>query len=49
MSSIWTARLDNPVSAKLRDPAATGYAGLLLGAFAAFLAIPPIEARSITW
>ena len=49
MSSIWTERLDNPVSAKLRDPSATGYAGLLLGAFAAFLAIPPIEARSIVW
>jgi simple sugar transport system permease protein len=49
MSGIWTERLDNPVSARLRDPASTGYAGLLLGAFAAFLAIPPIEARSITW
>ena len=49
MSSIWTERFDNPVSAKLRDPASTGYAGLLLGVFAAFLAIPPIEARSIVW
>ncbi len=49
MSSIWTERFDNPVSTKLRDPASTGYAGLLLGVFAAFLAIPPIEARSIVW
>ena len=37
------------MSARLRDPAATGYAGLLLGAFAAFLTIPPIQARTITW
>ena len=47
--STWTARLDNPVSARLRDPATTGYLGIFLGAFAAFLAIPPIEARSIVW
>ena len=47
--SVWTARLDNPVSARLRDPRATGYLGILLGAFAAFLAIPPIEARTKTW
>ena len=42
------AGLENPVSDRLRDPAATGYVGLGLGAFAAFLAIPPIEARSPT-
>jgi general nucleoside transport system permease protein len=47
--STWAARLDNPVSARLRDPATTGYLGIILGAFAAFLAIPPIEARTITW
>jgi simple sugar transport system permease protein len=47
--NAWTQRLDNPLSAHLRDPATSGYAGLLLGAFAAFLAIPPIEARTITW
>jgi general nucleoside transport system permease protein len=47
--STWTQRLENPLSARLRDPATTGYAGLLLGAFAAFLAIPPIQARTITW
>jgi simple sugar transport system permease protein len=47
--STWAARLDNPVSTRLRDPAATGSLGILLGAFAAFLAIPPIEARTITW
>ncbi|HLY93742.1 MAG TPA: ABC transporter permease [Gaiellaceae bacterium] len=47
--NTWAQRLDNPVSAWLRDPAATGYAGMLLGVFAAFLAIPPIQARTITW
>jgi len=47
--STWATRLENPLSAWLRDPAATGYAGIVLGAFAAFLAIPPIEARSKTW
>jgi len=48
-SAPWTDRLDNPVSEKLRDPAATGYAGLLLAVFAGFLAIPPIEARQVAW
>src|SRR5881275_2564958 len=47
--STWTARLDNPLSARLRDAAITGYLGIFLGVFAAFLAIPPIEARTITW
>jgi simple sugar transport system permease protein len=47
--STWAARLDNPLSARLRDPAVTGALGVFLGAFAAFLAIPPIEARTITW
>jgi ABC-type uncharacterized transport system permease subunit len=47
--STWTARLDNPLSTRLRDAAVTGYLGILLGAFAAFLAIPPLEARTITW
>ena len=47
--SAWAQRLDNPVSARLRDPAATGYAGILLGVFAAFLCIPPLQARTITW
>ena len=47
--STWAARLENPVSARLRDPATTGFLGILLGAFAAFLAIPPIEARTVTW
>jgi general nucleoside transport system permease protein len=41
--------LDNPLSARLRNPATSGYAGILLGVFAAFLAIPPIEARTVTW
>jgi general nucleoside transport system permease protein len=47
--NTWTARLDNPLSARLRDASLTGYAGLVLGVFAAFLAIPPIEARAATW
>jgi len=47
--STWAARLDNPVSARLRDPAVSGFLGIFLGAFAAFLAIPPIEARTVTW
>jgi simple sugar transport system permease protein len=47
--STWTARLENPISTRLRDPATTGAVGILLGAFAAFLAIPPIEARAVTW
>jgi simple sugar transport system permease protein len=49
VSTSWTARLDNPLSARLRDASITGYLGIFLGAFAAFLAIPPIEARTITW
>ena len=47
--STWAARLDNPLSARLRDAGVTGYLGIFLGAFAAFLAIPPIEARTATW
>jgi uncharacterized membrane protein (DUF485 family) len=47
--TTWAARLDNPLSATLRDAAITGYLGIFLGAFAAFLAIPPIESRTITW
>jgi ABC-type uncharacterized transport system permease subunit len=47
--STWAARLENPISARLRDPSTTGVLGIVLGAFAAFLAIPPIEARTVTW
>jgi ABC-type uncharacterized transport system permease subunit len=47
--TTWAARLENPISARLRDPATTGFLGILLGAFAAFLAIPPLEARAVTW
>jgi ABC-type uncharacterized transport system permease subunit len=47
--NTWTARLDNPLSTRLRDASLTGWAGIVLGAFAGFLAIPPIEARSTTW
>jgi simple sugar transport system permease protein len=41
--------VENPVSERLRDPASTGYVAIGLGAFAALLAIPPIEARSPVW
>jgi simple sugar transport system permease protein len=47
--SAWVERLDAPVVARLRDPRTSGYAGLVLGVFAAFLAIPPITARTIMW
>jgi ABC-type uncharacterized transport system permease subunit len=47
--SSWTARLENPVSARLRDPSFSGYLGLFFGVFAAFLAIPPIQARTLIW
>ena len=47
--STWAARLENPLSASLRDARMTGALGIFLGAFAAFLAIPPIEARTVTW
>jgi len=47
--STWTERLENPVSARLRDPSLSGYLGIVLGVLAAFLAIPPIEARTVTW
>jgi ABC-type uncharacterized transport system permease subunit len=49
VSTTWVGGLDNPLSARLRDPATTGFVGIFLGAFAAFLAIPPIEARSQAW
>jgi general nucleoside transport system permease protein len=47
--NTWTTRLDNPLSTSLRDAKITGYLGIFLGAFAAFLAIPPIEERTVTW
>ncbi len=47
--SAWSQRAENPVSERLRDPATTGYVAIAFGALAAFLAIPPIEARSPTW
>ncbi len=47
--TAWGQRLENPVSDRLRDPVTTGWVALGLGVFAAFVAIPPIEARSPTW
>ena len=42
-------RLDGWVWQRLRRPRTFGVAGLLLGVLAAFLAIPPIMARTILW
>jgi ABC-type uncharacterized transport system permease subunit len=47
--SVWTQKAEVPLSARVRDPALTGYIAIGLGAFAAFLAIPPIEARAVLW
>jgi simple sugar transport system permease protein len=47
--TAWGQRLENPVSDRLRDPRTTGFVAVSLGVFAAFLAIPPIEARSPIW
>ena len=47
--NTWATKLDNPLSTRLRDAKLTGAVGIFLGAFAAFLAIPPIEARAVYW
>ena len=47
--NTWTQRLDNPVSARLRDPAVTGYLGIALCVFASFLSIPPLLNRTFVW
>jgi len=47
--TTWTERLENPLSARLRDPSVSGYAAILLAALAAFLTIPPIQTRTIVW
>ena len=47
--SDWTLRAQRTQGGWLWDPGTTGYAGIVLGVFAGFLAIPPIEARSIAW
>ncbi len=47
--NTWVGRLENPLSARLRDPAFTGIVGIGLGVFAAFLCIPPIQSRTVTW
>ncbi len=41
--------LQGPVWERLRGPHTFGTAGIVLGVFATFLAVPPIEARSILW
>jgi general nucleoside transport system permease protein len=47
--SAIAARLQGPVWTRVRDPRSSGWAGIVLGAFACFLAIPPIEARTLVW
>ena len=47
--STWAAKFENPMSAHLRNPRSTGYIGIALGVLAAFLTIPPIQARTVTW
>src|SRR5262249_42254333 len=47
--TTWTERLENPFSARLRDPSVSGFAALPLAAFAAVLPLPPIQARTILW
>jgi ABC-type uncharacterized transport system permease subunit len=42
-------RFEDAFLRRLRDVRYAGRAGILLGAFAAFIAIPPIEVRSIAW
>jgi len=46
---IEAARLDGAFWQLLRRPRTFGIAGILLGVFAAFLAVPPIMARTILW
>ena len=47
--TAWGGTADTPVANRLRDARLPGIIGIGLGAFAALLTIPPIEARSITW
>jgi ABC-type uncharacterized transport system permease subunit len=47
--TAWGQGVDNPMSGRLADPSSTGYVGIALGVLAAFLAIPPITARSPVW
>ena len=42
-------QVDSWVWERIRRPRTFGVLGLLLGAFASFLAIPPIEARTVVW
>jgi ABC-type uncharacterized transport system permease subunit len=42
-------RLDGWIWERLRRPKTFGVAGVLIGVFAAFLAVPPITARSVFW
>jgi simple sugar transport system permease protein len=47
--TTWVQRFDNPLSARIRDARNMAYAGIAFGVLAAFVAIPPIETRSIVW
>jgi ABC-type uncharacterized transport system permease subunit len=47
--SVRVERLQGPVWERLRSPQTVGITGIALGVLATFLAVPPIEARSILW
>jgi len=47
VTAAW--QLDGAVWQRLRRPRTFGYAGILAGLFAGFLAIPPIESRTAVW
>jgi len=44
--TVWAQRFDGPVWSRLRDPHYAGVVGIILGACACFVALPPITARS---
>jgi simple sugar transport system permease protein len=44
-----TTTLGTSIWARMRSTRAVGMLGILLGAFASFLAIPPIEASTLVW
>jgi simple sugar transport system permease protein len=47
--NAWADRVDTSLRTFVRAPETTGYAGIVLGVVAAFVAIPPIQARAVTW
>ena len=47
--NTWVQGVDGAFWVRLRDPRTSGVAGIVLGVFACFLALPPIAERSILW